>query len=79
MLPTVGDTKTVVGYMTGAENGMLKLTKFVTTGEGNVGPRAEYGLLTAVYDGVWLINPAHVWMIEHEKEIPTPGFTPYQA
>lgn len=77
MLPTV-NTPTVLGYMTGAESGMLKLTKFVikdTEAENSQG----MGIETSVHEGVWLINPSHVWMIEHEKTIPTPGFVPYRS
>lgn len=65
--------KTIMGYMTGGEGGMLKLTKYVLS-ERDIGPQGERGITTTIHEGVWLFNPQHIWLIEHEKTIPTPGF-----
>lgn len=75
LTPASGRTEPILGYVTGSEGGMIKLTKLVTVkyavdldGEGEE---------TCIHEGAWFINPTHVWMIEHEKHIPEAKFRLY--
>jgi len=69
-----GQERQVLGWLVGSEAGQYKLTKLVTEQETNDGVRP--GFKRVIHDGVWLVNPFHVWMVEHEQEAPTPGFRP---
>lgn len=75
-----GQERAVLGYLVGSEGGQYKLTKFVTEQDGRMdthnGPLD--GKITTVHDGVWLINPMYVWMVEHEQTVPVPGFRPIE-
>lgn len=69
-----GEEKRLVGWLVGAESGQYKLTKLVTERPANDG--VVPGMERTIHDGVWLVSPAYVWMVEHEQEAPLPGFCP---
>lgn len=68
-----GEDRTLVGYLVqdGSTPG-YKLTKLALTKEEV--QDGEFGHLTWIHKGTWIVAPHFVWMVEFEDEEPAAGF-----